>query len=192
VKIKIKLFLTIISVFLVLAVAVGLECKIITQSMWDFLVVNETPKSVDVIIVLSGGTGRVDEGIKLYQMGYANEILFSGVGAPSMVREAESLGIPENHILLEDESDSTFENAKYSSEIMKAKGFTSAIIVTSPYHTRRAMVIFGQFFKKQHFIVCYATFDPSISSGWWKNQTTRIEVLTEYLKLGLHYILPDT
>jgi len=34
-------------------------------------------KPADVIIVLGGGTGRVEYGVRLYQLGYANKIVFT-------------------------------------------------------------------------------------------------------------------
>jgi uncharacterized SAM-binding protein YcdF (DUF218 family) len=160
--------------------------------MWNFLVVNEVPKPADVIIVLASGPDRVEEGVSLYQMGYANEILFTGVGAQNMASQAESLGVPEDHILLEDKSQSTFENAKYSSAVMLTQDFKSAIVVTSPWHTRRASIIFGQFFKRWNLTICSVPFESSTSSTWWKDRNTETTVITEYLKLALHYLLPDT
>lgn len=42
-----------------------------------FLPVSEAPKQADVIIILSGGGGRVEQGVKLFQKGYAPQLLLS-------------------------------------------------------------------------------------------------------------------
>ena len=157
--------------------------------MWNFLIVNEEPKPADVIIVLSGGEDRVEHGVALYQQDYADKILFTGVGSRSMYRQALSLGITEDDILLEERSRTTFENAKYSIEIMRAQGFQSAIIVTSPTHTRRASIIFTQFFEGVDLTICSVPYDSSIAGKWWKDRSTATAVITEYLKLVFHYLL---
>jgi len=180
------------SICLILILATGFEYKNILKSVWNFLVVNEEPKSADVIIVLSSGTDRIEEGVTLYKLGYANKILFSGDGSPDMAIQAESLGVPQNYILIENNSQSTIENAKYSAAIMEAQGFKSAIVVTSPYHTRRASILFANFFRGWNLTICSVPFPSSTASNWWKNPYLERAVISEYMKLALHYILPDT
>lgn len=177
----------IIAIFLILVIADFWKHDVILSSMWNYLVVNEEPKQSDVIIVLSGGNGRVEYGVKLYQSGYADKLLLSG-SSPRMLRQAMSLGVPEDHILLENKSRTTFGNAKYSSEIMRSQGFKSAIVVTSPYHTRRAGIIFNQFFQGWDLTICSIPYDSSTSSNWWKDKNTATNVITEYLKLGWYYL----
>ena len=156
--------------------------------MWNFLIVNEEPKPADVIIVLSGGEDRVEHGVRLYQQDYADKLLFTGVGSRSMYRQALSLGITEDDILLEERSRTTFENAKYSVEIVRAQGFQSAIIVTSPTHTRRSSIIFAEFFEGVDLTVCSVPYDLSIADKWWKDRGTTRDVTSEYLKLLWHYL----
>ena len=115
--------------------------------MRNYLIVKEEPQKADVIIVLGGSLDRVPYAAKLYKLSFAPKVLLSGSGR-YMMRQALSQGIPESSILLENRSLSTFENAKYSLKIMQDQGYKSAIIVTSPYHTRRASIIFAQFFKE--------------------------------------------
>jgi len=156
--------------------------------MWNFLVVNEEPKPADVIIVLSGGYDRVEHGVRLYQQDYADKILLTGGGSHKMKEQALDLGIKEDNILLEDKSGTTFENAKYSVEIVRAQGFQSAIIVTSPTHTRRSSIIFAEFFEGVDLTVCSVPYDLSIADQWWKDRSTTRDVVSEYLKLLWHYL----
>jgi uncharacterized SAM-binding protein YcdF (DUF218 family) len=180
------------SICLILILVTGFEYNNILKSVWNFLVVNDEPKPADVIIVLSGGTDRIEEGVILFNLGYASKILFSGDGSTDMANQAESLGVPQNNILIENNSESTFENAKFSAAIMKAHGFKSAIVVTSPYHTRRASILFAHFFSGWNLTICSVPFPSSNASNWWKNPYLERTVISEYVKLGLHYILPDT
>jgi uncharacterized SAM-binding protein YcdF (DUF218 family) len=177
----------IIALFLIL-IGVGFwKHEVILSSMCNYLVVNEEPKKSDVIIVISGGPGRVEHGAKLYHEGYADWLLLSG-SSPLMLRQAKALGVPEDRILVENKSMTTYGNAKYSEEIMQAQGFKSAILVTSPFHTRRAGMIFHQFFSEYDLTVCSIPYDPSICGRWWKDKMTTALVISEYLKLGYYYV----
>jgi uncharacterized SAM-binding protein YcdF (DUF218 family) len=179
-----------VCVYVILIFIVGLEFKTMSKNMWNYLIVNENPKPADVIIVLVGDTGRIQEGVRLYQLGYANKILITAVGAGMIAEQAQSLGVARDDIIWEEKAWTTFGEAKYSSEVMGANGFRSAIVVTSPYHTRRASIIFGQLFKGWNITICSVPYDSSAPSNWWKNPQTATAVISEYLKLGLHYLLP--
>jgi len=185
-----RIFWVVISTCFILVIIFGLEFKTISKNMWNYLIVNEEPKPSDVIIVLIGDSGRLEEGVKLYQSGYANKILFTAVGAQRMANQAQTLGLTPDHILWEEKAWTTLGEAKYSSEVMRAQGFKSAIVVTSPYHTRRASIIFGQFFKGWDLTICSIPYDASTASNWWKDPRTTTAVISEYLKLALHYLLP--
>jgi uncharacterized SAM-binding protein YcdF (DUF218 family) len=92
---------------------------------------------------------RVKRGIELYFRGYAPNILFTGgetrknfVEAEIMADLAVKSGIPTDAIFKETQSRNTIENAQFSAEIVQENGWQSAIVVTSPYHTRRAIALF--------------------------------------------------
>ncbi|RJQ64972.1 MAG: YdcF family protein [Desulfobacteraceae bacterium] len=59
-------------------------------------------------------------------------------GAPVIKRFLADLGVPEDQIILENESRDTYENAKFSMEICRKMGFDSPILLTSAYHLKRA------------------------------------------------------
>ena len=158
----------------------------ILATMGNFLIVNEVPQKSDIIIVLGGSLrDRVAYGAKLYQSGYADKVLLCG---GYMKQQALSLGIPESSILVEDQSMTTFENAKYSLKIVQAQGYKSAAVVTHPYHTRRAGIIFAQFFKGIDLTICPIPYDPAMTHNWWKDSSPTRFVISEYLKLVWHYL----
>jgi len=181
----------IVSLCLALVLVSILKYGLFLHAMENFLVINEEPNPADVIIVLSGDSGkRIDYGVQLYHSGYANKILLTGgpTAIEIMQVQALSLGVPKDHILLEEESLSTYDNAMYTLEIMQANTFKSAILVTSPHHTRRASIIFDRFFKGVDLTICSVPYDSSNPSKWWKDSRTATTVASEYLKLIWYYV----
>lgn len=108
----------------------------------------------DAVVALSGGdtAARTAEAIRLYQDGWASVIIFSGAAAdksgPSnaevMARQATQAGVPSGDIIIEDHSETTRENALETSNIFARHKISSAILVTSAYHQRRAAMEFAQ------------------------------------------------
>lgn len=49
-------------------------------------------------------------------------------------------GVPANRILLEETSTSTYENLVNARQIMRAKGFKSALLITHGFHLKRALL----------------------------------------------------
>ena len=111
-------------------------------------------QAADAIVAVSGGdtSARAEEAIKLYKNGWGRLLIFSGAAAdksgPSnakvMAAQAVDAGIDPNAIIIEEVSETTLENALETSTIFKDKSVSSAIIVTSAYHERRALLEFGR------------------------------------------------
>jgi uncharacterized SAM-binding protein YcdF (DUF218 family) len=176
-----------------------------THTLWleaiaKFLIVNDHIFPSDVIVMLGGGgPERVWNGVKLYKSGYSKHIIVTGmenrfpgltITWPQLARkEAMSLGVSEQAIILEERPTSTYEDAVYVKEDMLSRGFKSAIIVTSPHHTRRAKMIFKKVFKDQKEISL--KFTP-VDGGdfqvkkWWTQEGELIGVVNEYCKLVLY------
>ncbi|MZP29725.1 YdcF family protein [Heliobacterium undosum] len=125
--------------------------------------------SGDVIIMLGGGatmdTPDVD-GLGQMTGGSANRLLASArlhrlTGAPIIVsagqvlentgnesrialRQLAGLGVPESMIIVEETSRNTEENARYTKEILDARGFKKPILVTSAFHMERSVRHFSK------------------------------------------------
>ncbi len=65
--------------------------------------------------------------------------------ADVMKRELIEIGVSESDILNESKSKNTFQNAQFSSEIIKSHSFDRIIVVTSGFHLRRALLYFSHF-----------------------------------------------
>lgn len=59
-----------------------------------------------------------------------------------MKKYAVSAGINPENIIKESASRNTYENAVNSLAVMADRGFEDALVVTSPYHSRRACLVF--------------------------------------------------
>jgi len=123
---------------------------------------NTSRERFDAIIVLgypadSDGNptptqlARVTEAVHEYERGVAPRLIMTGgaahnnfVEAKVMARAAEAQGIPESAVFVEPQARDTIENACYSLRIMKAHGWGSAEVVSSPSHLPRAGLIFSR------------------------------------------------
>jgi uncharacterized SAM-binding protein YcdF (DUF218 family) len=67
------------------------------------------------------------------------------VEAQVMMQFARTQGVPASAVFAEGESRNTIQNAYYSYQIMQAHDWTSALVVSSPTHLRRASLIFSHY-----------------------------------------------
>jgi len=150
-------------------------------------------KPADVIVILAGEEEeRVEYGVYLFREEWAKKDRIIMAGGPlvwkhtwaSLMKEhAEYLGIPGKDILLEDKSRTTEEDAKYTKEILKKYGYTSLILVTSPYHSRRASTTFQKVMGKEIKVISAPVENSWFKfSDWWKRRRDRSAVLNEYSK----------
>jgi len=170
----------------------------ILGGMARYLIVQDKLQKADVIIVLAGdGNGeRVEEGVKSFKQGYAKYILMSGgplawhlTNAEWMKKQAMADGIPASAILLEDKSRSTIDNAQFSLPVILKHHFGSAIVVTSPYHTRRAARTFRKVFSKQGIKVMIRPTEKSEFNPdrWWTRHEDTGAVVWEYAASVLYF-----
>lgn len=122
---------------------------------------HEAPNASDAIVTLGCAAradgspspmlrSRVEEAVRLWKAGYAPLLIFTGaavindhVEAAVMGRLAAELGVPTSAILLEVTARNTEQNADRVGAILRSRGLSSAIVVTSPFHTRRARRYFA-------------------------------------------------
>ncbi len=65
--------------------------------------------------------------------------------AEIMATELKSVGVLEAHILLETQSQNTFQNAQFSKTLLQANDLKNVIIVTSGFHMTRSLRYFEHF-----------------------------------------------
>jgi uncharacterized SAM-binding protein YcdF (DUF218 family) len=149
----------------------------------------------DAIVAISGDTGaRTESAVAVWKAGYAPLLIFSGgssdpesvASAELMKRAAIAAGVPANAIIVEGTSATTEENAQHVAVLMKGRGLRSAILVTSPYHQRRAAILFEREFDRTGLSFRnHPADDPDWDATlWWTREPSRSLTLVELAKLG--------
>jgi uncharacterized SAM-binding protein YcdF (DUF218 family) len=131
-------------VFSLVLIALGVFAWFFPQRV---LTVDSGPVKADALVLL-GGTGmeRPERAAELFKQGEASEILVSGKSdCVSNEKLLEKDGVPEKAITLECGSHTTRENAEFSIPLLRQLGAHRVIIVTSWYHSRRALACFEHY-----------------------------------------------
>ena len=155
----------------------------------EVLIVQTAIDPADAIVVLGGESqGRPVEGARLYKQGLAPRVFVVGTGDNERNRRALlRAGVPEDRITCETASESTLENAMFARPLLEKAGVQSAILVTSSYHTRRALAVFQQRVPGIHFDMV-----PS-RIGWWDTPKGRRQedawAAIEFIKIPAYWIL---
>jgi uncharacterized SAM-binding protein YcdF (DUF218 family) len=92
---------------------------------------------------------RLVYAVALYKAGKAPLLLLTGGAIVGGRTEAEQMrdllavmGIPDNGMLLENQSRDTHDNAVFSAKTLKERGIHRVLLVTSAFHMRRAVALF--------------------------------------------------
>ncbi|HEY8108612.1 MAG TPA: YdcF family protein [Patescibacteria group bacterium] len=147
-----------------------------------FIAPRDDLKKTDAIVVVSGGetATRADAGIRLWKDGWGRTLVFAGAAADRgtsnakvMQQRAISQGVPLAATIVEEQSRTTNENARFLKPVFEAQDIRSAILVTSPYHARRTTVTFRREFGKGYEFRIYPASDSRWArSSWWQDAGT--------------------
>ncbi|MBV9580999.1 MAG: YdcF family protein [Chloroflexi bacterium] len=154
-----------------------------------------TPHASDAIVVISGDEqmARFAEGVNLYQQGFGKYLVFSGAAYDNGTSNADVMrtlavqqGIPDSAILEEPLGEDTWGNAVYTRRVLEDNNLQSAILVTSPYHLRRAQVTFDAAYAGSGIqLTVHAAPDSQWRKlSWWQQAETRRLTFTELQKLA--------
>jgi len=178
-----------------LAVALAIAAVFADEPAF-YLIARDPPRSADAVLVLAGDPDyeRTKSGARLVLAGEARLLIVTGGepgpgdSAASLREEAIRLGIPPGAIRMEEVSRSTHESLVAVRPILERENVRRLVVVTSPYHQRRALWAARRTLTGVEIVSRPA--DPSSwqPGGWWKSRSKRRIVLGEYLKLA-YYIL---
>jgi uncharacterized SAM-binding protein YcdF (DUF218 family) len=161
-----------------------------------WLVVEDPLRPADAVLVLAGDPDyeRTKTAARLLLGGQARLLIVTG-GEPGPGDSAESLrdvaihaGVPPERIRMERVSRSTHGSMEAIRPILDREAVRSLIVVTSPYHQRRAAWAARRTLKGIEIVSRPA--DPAgwRPEGWWNTRRNRWIVLGEYGKL-VYYVL---
>jgi uncharacterized SAM-binding protein YcdF (DUF218 family) len=157
------------------------------------LCLDSGPVKADAMVVLGGGwQDRAQQAAKLFKARAAPRILLTGKGDCDLNREdLIRAGVPAAVITLEAKSTTTKENAKFTTPLLRklaaergargAEGPLRVIIVTTWYHSRRALHAFQHYAPDIQFYSCPSYF--GYPSGQRSRESISRHIRAEYFKL---------
>jgi uncharacterized SAM-binding protein YcdF (DUF218 family) len=142
----------------------------------------------DGIVVLTGGTARIDGALQLLAEGRASRLLISGVN-PAVTREALATTVDKGlrRVLdccvdLDRRAQDTIGNAVETREWAERRGFSSLIVVTSDYHMRRSMAELAHAMPDKR-LIAFPVSNPELHlASWWNDPAALNLLVREYGK----------
>lgn len=163
-----------------------------------FLVVDQ-PRKSDVIVVLAGETERRPaRGLELLNQGYAPRMILD-VPAGAIIYQWTQTELAEKYVggLSQAKSItvcpiyglSTLEEAREAGHCLERVGGRSVLLVTSDYHTRRALSIFSREAPSHDYSIA-AAFDPrEFGTEWWRRREWAKTNVNEWFRLAWWHLV---
>ena len=157
--------------------------------------VKDPTRETDAIVVLTGGSLRVESGLALLASGKARKLFVSGVYRGVDVTELlrVSRQSPDSVaccVVLGHAADNTLGNARETAEWMSAEGFHSLRLVTAGYHMPRSVLEFTRAMPGVE-IVPNPVFPEFLREHpWWSSRTAASLIVSEYNKYLFALIRP--
>ena len=175
------------------------------------MIIQAPLEKADAIIVLSGSASykeRTREAAKLLLDGHSQRILITYDTTPGpwssidqrnlffyerSFRELRDAGVPDSNIeLLAQPVTSTKDEAEVAREYAQEHRLRSILVVTSPYHSRRALWTFNRVFRETGIQIGLMSPSPGTQSPqpttWWLSIKGWRLVPTEYVKM-IYYVI---
>ncbi len=152
------------------------------------------PARVDVIVALSGGSGRFEEGVRLLREGRAPILFLVGfqpraVAGRLDVEPALAELVREGRILVEPRSDSTLEDARRTRALVLDRDAHSVLLITSVYHVRRARLAFQAILPDGVTLHTWPVRSSTFrADAWYADEPSRRVVFAEFLKYLLYRV----
>lgn len=153
------------------------------------------PAAADAVLVMAGDPGyeRTTTAARLVTEGRARLLVLTGGergpgdSAASLKAWALHLGVPPDRIRMEEKSSGTRSSMLAVKPVLERERVRVLVLVTSPYHQRRAYAAAAKAFGAEIRILNHPA-RPSFwsPSGWWRTGFSRGVVLTEYAKLAYY------
>jgi uncharacterized SAM-binding protein YcdF (DUF218 family) len=144
-------------------------------------------RNADGIVVLTGGSSRVNDAFELLASKRGRRLLITGV-YPATNRGEISRVLPEYQRLfaccvdLDRTAVNTLGNAIGTRRWAQAQGFHSLIVVTSAYHMPRALVELAHQLPGVEFVPYPVVSERLRAEPWWSNGATAKLLFSEYVK----------
>ncbi len=144
-------------------------------------------RRTDAIVVLTGGSGRLNQGFELLAAKQADKLFISGVYRGVEVERllALSQGSPEELdccIVLGYQADDTRGNAAESAQWLRAQGYGSIRLVTASYHMPRSLLEFRRTMPEIEILSHAVQSENFRREDWWRWPGSALLLAQEYSK----------
>jgi len=157
------------------------------------MLVIDQPRTSDVILVLAGETEhRPARALQLLGEGYTRKIVLD-VPAEGQVYEFSLLQLAARYVenlpqkasisMCPIEGLSTKDEVREAEQCLAREGAKSVLIVTSDFHTRRALHIFQKEIPGISFSVAAVQDSTQFGTRWWAHRQWAKTLLDEWLRL---------
>lgn len=147
-------------------------------------------RQTDAIVVLTGGSERVEEGVALLQANMANRLFISGAGKGVTAKDILSLAhqTHDDNLLRRIEighvATDTIGNAHEVTQWIHRKRYRSLRLVTSHYHMPRSLLELRRVLSDNVTIVPHPVISDNIKAKQWlEYDSSRALIIREYNKL---------
>jgi uncharacterized SAM-binding protein YcdF (DUF218 family) len=149
--------------------------------------IEATAPPTDAIVVLTGGSLRLQSGFELLREGKGRKLFVSGVN--QQVDVDDLLRLSGNAaeraqccVALGHEADNTLGNAHETARWIRSQGFRSLRLVTAWYHMPRSLLEFDRAMPEID-IVAHPVFPEQVKQEhWWMWRGTAALLVSEYVK----------
>ena len=141
----------------------------------------------DAIVVLTGGSGRLETGFSLLAEGRTKKMFVSGVDPATTREQIRRLALRgpnrfECCVVLGRNARDTVGNAAETSAWMQEQGFTSLRLVTGSYHMPRSLIEFRRVMPSVT-VIPHPVFPEHVKlDSWWQWPGTALLIAEEYSK----------
>jgi DUF218 domain len=167
--------------------SVGLAAK-----AGSFLVV-DAPRPSDVILVLAGETDRRPErALQLLAQGYGRRVVLD-VPTNSKIYEFTEIQLAQKYVqdlpqaasvsICPIDGLSTKDESKDAEKCLAREGGKSVLIVTSDFHTRRALSVFRHEIPGHDYSVAAVRDEAQFGVKWWTHRQWAKTLVDEWLRL---------
>ena len=142
----------------------------------------------DAIVVLTGGSQRIDVGFRLLVDGKAKKLFVSGVHEGVDMSEVLKTSPQTPHwveccVVLGHSADNTVGNALETAEWLKTQHYGSIRLVTAGYHMRRSLLEFRRLLPADITIIPHPVFPEAVAPGrFWFSRAGAGVIVIEYVK----------
>ena len=158
----------------------------------SFLIV-DAPRPSDVILVLAGETDRRPQrALQLLAQGYGRRIVLD-VPAKAKLYEFTQVDLARKYIqdlpqaallsICAIDGLSTKEESKDAEKCLQREGAKRVLIVTSDFHTRRALKVFRREIPGREYSVAASRNDQEFGARWWTHRQWAKTFVDEWLRL---------